>query len=116
MSKRFYVLLVLIFFLLSACSGAEQAPVSETPSPMAESQPTETASNDEKPSETLPTETEVSIPGGVSKSSVQMECTLVSDQPDAPAEYVAIFGVKENDWAKGPDDAAVTFVEYGDFQ
>ena len=45
-----------------------------------------------------------------------MECTLVGDQPAAPAELVAIFEVKEDDWVQGPETAAVTIVEYSDFQ
>jgi hypothetical protein len=45
-----------------------------------------------------------------------MECTLVSNLPEAPAELVEIFGVKDNDWVQGSDTAAVTFVEYSDFQ
>ena len=116
MRKRFLGLLVLIVLLLSACSAAEQVPASETSTPTAEPQPTQTAIIKEDPTETSPTETAASAPGGISKGRAEMECTLVSDQPDAPAEYVAIFGVKENDWVKGPENAAVTFVEYGDFQ
>ena len=45
-----------------------------------------------------------------------MECTMVSDQPEVPAELEAIFGVTEDDWVVGPESAAVTFVEYSDFQ
>lgn len=49
-------------------------------------------------------------------SGPQMECTLVGSQPAAPAELVEIFGVKENDWVYGPENAVVTIVEYSDFQ
>jgi hypothetical protein len=41
---------------------------------------------------------------------------MVSDQPEASAELEAILGVKENDWVYGPETAAVTIVEYADFQ
>jgi hypothetical protein len=54
--------------------------------------------------------------GGSSAAGLKMECTLVSNQPDVPAEYAAIFGVTESDWVKGPETAALTIVEYGDFQ
>jgi hypothetical protein len=112
MTKR-YLALLLTMFLLAACSGQEQALVTEAPLQEAETQPTETAAA----TEAEPTETEAAASGKVGTASgVQMECTLVSDQPDAPAEYVAIFGVTEDDWAIGPETAAVTFVEYGDFQ
>jgi hypothetical protein len=41
---------------------------------------------------------------------------MVSDQPEASDELEAILGVKENDWVYGPETAAVTIVEYADFQ
>ena len=122
MTKRLIVFLILALFLLGACSGAEQVTVSETPETNTESQPVEAAISEDEPTEAVPTEiepTEAAAPdsgGNVSASGVQMECTLVSDQPDAPAEFVATFGVTEDDWGKGPETAAVTFVEYGDFQ
>ena len=124
MTKRLIVFLIFALFLLSACSGAEQVTVTETSETHADSQPAEAAnSEDDETTEAVPTEiepTEAAVldsgGGSVSASGLQMECTLVSDQPDAPAEFVAIFGVTEDDWAKGPETAAVTFVEYGDFQ
>ncbi len=104
MSKRLVVLFILILFLLAACSGAEQTPVSEAPASKGESEPTTAA----------PTQT--SAPEKAAVRGPQMECTLVSDQPEVPAELEAIFGVTEDDWVKGPDAATVTFVEYSDFQ
>jgi hypothetical protein len=122
MTKRLFVLLILTFFLLAACNGEEQSPIAESPTPKTESLPEQAAPVDEKPTETTPVE-ETSTDLADSKSGgsdaaagMQMECTLVSDQPDAPAELVAIFGVTEDDWVKGSDSAAVTFVEYSDFQ
>ena len=111
-TKPLVILFLLTLILLTACSGEEQSPVADAPTPETESQPTEAA-----PTEVEPTEAAVSESGGgVSAAGLQMECTLVSDQPDAPAELVAIFGVTEDDWVVGPDSAAVTFVEYSDFQ
>ena len=111
-TKPLVILFLLTLILLTACSGEEQSPVAEAPTPETVSQPTEVA-----PTVVEPTEAAVSESGGgVSASGLQMECTLVSDQPDAPAELVAIFGVTEDDWVIGPDSAAVTFVEYSDFQ
>ena len=111
-TKPLVILFLLTLFLLTACSGEEQSSVVEVPTPETESLPTEVV-----PTEIEPTEAAVSESGGgVSASGLQMECTLVSDQPDAPAELVAIFGVTEDDWVIGPDSAAVTFVEYSDFQ
>ncbi len=105
MPKRLLVLLILILSLLAACSGDGQTPVTEAPAPQEESQPEVAAPTQA----TAPTEV-AAITGP------RMECTLVSSQPDAPAELVAIFGVTADDWVKGPDTAAVTFVEYSDFQ
>jgi hypothetical protein len=122
MTKRLIVFLILALFLLGACSGAEQVAVSENSETNTESQPTEAVFSEDEPTEAVPTEikpTEAAASdsgSGVSISGVQMECTLVSDQPDAPAEFVELFGVTEDDWAKGSETAAVTFVEYGDFQ
>ena len=122
MTKRLIVFLILALFLLGACSGAEQVTVSETSETNAESQPVEAVISEDEPTEAVPTEIEpteaaASDSGGSSSATgVQMECTLVSDQPDAAAEFVAIFGVTEDDWGKGSETAAVTFVEYGDFQ
>ena len=62
MRKRFLGLLVLIVLLLSACSAAEQVPASETSTPTAEPQPTQTAIIKEDPTETSPTETAASAP------------------------------------------------------
>jgi hypothetical protein len=122
MPKRLLVYFILILFLLAACSGAEQAAISGDPAPEAQPQPTEVEPTEVEPTEVKPTQpepTETSAPeagGDVASAGLQMECTLVSSQPDAPAEFVAIFGVKENDWVKGPETAAVTIVEYSDFQ
>ncbi|MEN7974152.1 MAG: hypothetical protein ABFR47_10010, partial [Verrucomicrobiota bacterium] len=43
-------------------------------------------------------------------------CTLTSSESETPSEFVELFGVTENDWVKGPETAALTIVEYGDFQ
>ena len=112
MPKRLLVLFVLILFLLAACSGAEQIAVTEAPASDGESAPTEAEPTAVKPTETsAPDEDkEVAVTGP------EMECTLVSDQPDAPAELVAIFDVTDADWVKGVETAAVTIVEYSDFQ
>jgi len=113
MLKRLIVFLVFAL-LLVACSGAEPASETEVPKPGAQSKPTEVEPTAE---ESEPTESVATEPGGnVAPIGAQMECTLVSDQPDAPAEFVAIFGVTENDWVEGPETAAVTIVEYSDFQ
>ena len=116
MTKRLLIFFLAIF-LLAACNGGEQAPGPIASVQEPEPEPTKAVSPEEPPTEKQPTETAVLDSDDiVSASGVQMECTLVSDQPDAPAEFVEIFGVTEDDWVKGSKTAAVTFVEYGDFQ
>lgn len=105
MSKRLLVLIFLILFILTACSGDGQTTVTGAPAPEGEAGPTVAAAT-----QTSEPKKETAVTGP------QMECTIVSDKPDAPAELVAIFGVTEDDWVKGPETAAVTFVEYSDFQ
>ena len=123
-------LLVLILLsasiLLAGCSTAEQTPTVDEAAPAAEAQPTESPPTEAPPTKAPPTEaasteSEPADSADSGKASsvaagAQMECTLVSDQPDIPAELAAIFGVTEDDWSKGPETAAVTIVEYGDFQ
>jgi hypothetical protein len=117
MSKRLFVLFIFALFLLTACSGAEQVPASDDPAPEAQPQPTEVEPMEVVPTQPEATETSAPASGGdVSKVGLQMECTLVSDQPEAPAELVAVFGVKDDDWVEGPETAALTIVEYSDFQ
>lgn len=111
MPKRLLVFMILILFVLAACSGDGQTPITEAPVPEVEPSPTEV-----EPTKIAPTASNPGTGANQPATGPQMECTLVSDQPDAPAELVAIFGVTEDDWVKGPDTAAVTFVEYSDFQ
>jgi hypothetical protein len=115
MFKRLLILLMLIPLLLVACSGVEsnatitEAPATQSDSPQGETvqaAPTETAP---APATSTPTEK-------IADDGPQMECTLVSSQQEAPAELEAILGVKETDWVQGPETAAVTIVEYSDFQ
>ncbi len=106
MFKRLLVMLLLIPLWLAACSGSpseagdQEAELAGGAPPAAE------------PTELQPTATT----SPQKAAGPEMECTLVSNLPEAPAELVEIFGVKENDWVQGLDTAAVTIVEYSDFQ
>ena len=117
-TKPLVILFLMAMLLLAACSSAAQAPATQAAAPETESQPTEVQPTEEaQPAEAEPTETEAAKSGGDgSAAGTQMECTLVSDQPEVTAELEAIFGVTAEDWVVGSDTAAVTFVEYSDFQ
>jgi hypothetical protein len=125
--KPLVVLLLMTMLLLAACSSTVQSPSAEAPATQADApeaealptaaQPSEAQPSEAQPVQVEPTETTAAKSGGDgSAAGTQMECTLVSDQPEVPAELEAIFGVTEDDWAVGPESAAVTFVEYSDFQ
>lgn len=97
MTKKILSLLFSMAFLLVACkpTSLTQPPVTETPTQVVKptSQPT------------------------VAASASQPGCTVVSRSSD-PSESgeSPIPDVGERDWVKGPADAYVTIVEYGDFQ
>lgn len=122
------ILLVLILFSLSACVGAEKVAVETATSPLPtetlERLPTETAAaeatGEKTPQidETPLDESENVVDEGIQDTGEQpvSECTLVSSLPDAPQEYAEIFSIREDDWVTGPEDAAITLIEYGDFQ
>jgi hypothetical protein len=106
MFKRLLVALMLIPLALAACSGAQPQTVMEEAAPAVAAPP------EAKPAQPDPTATtapDVAV-------GPEMECTLVSNGSSAPAELVSIFGVTEDDWVEGPETAAVTIVEYSDFQ
>ena len=95
----------------------------ETPTVTAEEDiledlPTETATaapkEEESPSdEPEDVEVEATQPSG---GQIASQCTLVSSLPDVPDEYAELFSVQDNDWVSGAEDAAITLIEYGDFQ
>jgi len=114
-TKPLVIAFLMTMLLLAACSGAAQSPTAQATANQAASSEAESQPTEVQPAE--PTQTEAAKSGGqVSAAGTQMECTLVSDQPEVPAELEAIFGVTEDDWVVGPEGAAVTFVEYSDFQ
>jgi hypothetical protein len=117
-----FIFWVLVLLTLTACVGAEKVQV-ETPTVTAEEEiledlPTETATaapkEEESPSdEPEDVEVEATQPSG---GQIASQCTLVSSLPDVPDEYAELFSVQDNDWVSGAEDAAITLIEYGDFQ
>jgi len=124
--KSFKVLfLVLVLLTLTGCVGAEKVTLeAATETSALESLPTDTVAAtpkqeitpevEETPQDEMENTTSEATP--VSGALTASECTLVSSLPDAPEEYAELFSVQEDDWVIGPDDAAITLIEYGDFQ
>jgi hypothetical protein len=111
MKKRLFLFTILLTFLLAACGGeveiTEAVEVANTPTALpAPAATVETAETVETGEFTVPTP----------MTTLGNGCTLTSSEPEAPQEYVELFGVTEDDWVKGPETAALTIVEYGDYQ
>lgn len=103
MKTKFLIVLVITLFL-SACGEIIVTPTEEVSS----IQPTEILLT--KPAAVLLTEE-------VTPETIRLsECTVVSSLPEPSTEFVELFTVNANDWVTGPEDAAVTLIEYGDFQ
>jgi hypothetical protein len=86
-SKRGFSVLILFTVLLAACGGAPSAaPTQEKVKPAA---------------------AVTSRPG----------CTVVSRKPTpGPTQQSQLAPANERDWSRGPAEAYVTIIEYGDFQ
>lgn len=103
MLKKLLVPLLILPLIVAACGGEAQASLAEVPVAVADVAP-----KVEPVVEPVSTET---VAGEFTS-----QCTLVSSALDAPEEYAQLFGVTERDWVYGPETAALTIVEYGDFQ
>jgi protein-disulfide isomerase len=101
-------LLFVLAFLLTACQGATQS----APEPTAGEMPT-----DVLPAPTATIRTSVSETAATSGPVAAAACTVVSPQPTpGPTEQSLFPPVSADDWILGPDTAAVTIIEYSDFQ
>lgn len=115
MKNRIFTLLILIILVASACSGSNGG-ASQTSDTIPTTSPPTTAASENL--STTQDEVENIDPGSTEKntSGLVSECTLVSSSREENSEQAEIFAVTEDDWVLGPDDAAVTLIEYGDFQ
>lgn len=107
MLKKLLVPLLILPLILAACGGETQASLEEAPVAVVDA-----AAKVESIVEPVATEAVAEPVSGKFAS----ECTLVSAALDAPEAYAELFGVTERDWVYGPETAALTIVEYGDFQ
>jgi len=107
-----HVLLIMVSFLifLAACSGTE---LTETPE-SSESGPEETVTDIAQSTVTSEPKQPSPLLAG---SGEPTECNVVGLLPPLDPTQQALFPpVTEGEWIKGPADAAVTIVEYSDFQ
>lgn len=110
MLKKILVLLVLLSVFLAACSGSEtEVPAVETPQEQVE---TEAPADEPSPS---PQTSPSADTAGQATEMAQATCTVVS-RSQAEDEQSLVPVVGDDDWSQGSEDAAVTFIEYGDFQ
>jgi hypothetical protein len=101
--------------LLAACGSAKPSPTDEatpvasaaTASPTASSSPANTPTPIAEETAEAVAEPEAAFP----TPNPNPECVAepIPEDPNIPA-------VTADDWSKGPEDALVTLVEYGDFQ
>jgi hypothetical protein len=95
-------------FLLTACQGATQS----VPEPTEGDIPAAIS-----PLPTMPDPTSLPETTASGGSPVGAACTVVSPQPTpGPTEESLFPPVSPEEWTRGPDTAAVTIVEYSDFQ
>jgi phosphohistidine phosphatase SixA len=114
MLKKFSISMVILAIFLVACSSSSTKVPTET-----SAEPIETAENTGVEGTAKPTLPLASPTSGTDQAveSSEANCTVVSHQPTpGPTEQSLVPPVGNGDWTYGPDDAAVTFIEYGDFQ
>ena len=104
--KRILWFTLLLALLLSACSSKGTEPV-VVKSPTPQKAPTQTVTE-------ITVQAATPAPGLV---AAEPGCTVVSPYPTPGPTIVAAFpNPTEADWRRGPKTAAVTIMEYSDFQ
>lgn len=101
------LLVAVLLLLLAACGGNQQAETPATAEPAAE-EPTAQAAT---PTAQAAEPTEAPAPTDQIQASGPAVCEPV-EVPENP--FIA--QVSDKDWVKGPENAAITLIEYGDFQ
>ncbi len=112
MRKKFTIGLFLLLAALmrAACKGVSEV---EVDSSVPEAEVAATIAPQVAPSPIPPTQEEEAAPIEVVGEAA---CVPNPPKPEPSAEMLDAFGVDESDWVKGPETAAVTIIEYGDFQ
>lgn len=107
MRKLYFVSILLMMVLLSACQGKSPTATLSVSSPTIPVTPTQIATETIEPTSTKP----------APESQAAKGCTVISPKPDpGPTEQSIFPPVDENDWVNGAEDGAVTVLVYSDFQ
>ncbi|MCJ7662583.1 MAG: hypothetical protein MUO67_25845 [Anaerolineales bacterium] len=115
MKKLILILFILLALVLTACQSSTPTEVVEATAKAVNTQPPADISSQAEVSE--PTATKASDDVPANESAVRAKCTVVSRDPTpGPTEESIFAPVSESDWVRGPDSAAVTIIEYSDFQ
>lgn len=118
MLKRVLILLLAGSWLLAACRGAAtpEAPAG-TPAGQLEPFATSESASSQSPTQTSAPESATGSSATAASPTTPADCTVVSRQPTPGPTQESLFpSVSEDDWVKGPESAAVTLIEYSDFQ
>ena len=115
MRKLTLISFILLSLVLAACQSTTPTVDVDSTAKVADTQP----------AADTPTQAEVSEPTATkgvevapdSGALVRTRCTVESRDPTpGPTEQSLFEPVTESDWIRGPDSAAVTIIEYSDFQ
>lgn len=113
MIKRLLPVLLLAF-LIAACGGEAQTQDEVAAAPeAAQASEAEAAAGVEEPA---PAADDVESDTVADGTEFVSECTIVSSLAESSSQYEELFALTDADWVIGPEDAAITIVEYGDFQ
>lgn len=118
MPKHFPILFILLAMILAGCQGYTPTPTqaisgeSAVDTPGANQPPTAAPATPTKSLAGIAT-----ADTSASSSTTTMGCTVQSPFPTpGPTEQSLFPPAGETDWVSGPNSAAITFIEYGDFQ
>ena len=115
MKKFTLILFVLLALVLTACQSSTPTELVVATAEAAATQPPADTNVPTEVSE--PAATKASEDAPANESVVRAKCTVVSRDPTpGPTEESLFDPVSESDWARGLDTAAVTIIEYSDFQ
>ncbi len=115
MRKLTLISLILLSLVLAACQSTTPTEVVVATAKTVATQPAADTSTQAEVSE--PTATKALEAAPASGSLVRAKCTVESRDPTpGPTEESLFEPVSESDWIRGPDTAAVTIIEYSDFQ